>query len=109
MAQKPKWDKHSIKTKIHRRGKTLNSLGAQYGLNDGDISKALNGRFPKAEQVIAHFLGQPVWVLWEDRYDETSVPIRYLRKPQEGKLLTRAARNRLNQARGRRAALAEAV
>ncbi len=105
MARKPRWDKHSIKAEIHRRGHTLNSLGAQYKLNDGDVSKALDQRFPKAERVIMEFLEVPAHQLWPDRYDSDGYAIRYIRKPQPNKPLTRAATNRINQAKTRRAAM----
>lgn len=103
MAYDAAWDKHSIKAEIHRRGETLNSLGNLYDLNHGDVSKALNEPFPKAEEVIALFLQVPLWELWPDRYDADGLRIRYIRKPNIGQPLSRATRNRLNQAKRRNA------
>ncbi|MEE9374816.1 MAG: helix-turn-helix domain-containing protein [Rhizobiaceae bacterium] len=105
MTRKPLWDKHSIKAEIHRRGQTLNGLGAKFGLNAGDISKALSCRFPSAELVICQFLQVPINQLWPDRYDSDGYPIRYIHRPSAGMPMSKAARNRVNQANSRHADL----
>lgn len=61
------WDRHTIYAEIRRRGETLTSLAKKNGLRSNGLSVALSTPFPKAEHVIADFLGVSVEDLWPDR------------------------------------------
>lgn len=63
------WDKHAIKAEIYRRGETLSGLALKNGLPEASIRVSLDRPFPKADPVIARFLGLPLHELWPDRYD----------------------------------------
>jgi Ner family transcriptional regulator len=63
-----RWDKHSIKAEIYRRGFTLGSLSEALSLSSTDVAVALSRRFPKADGAIAKWLGVELHILWPDRY-----------------------------------------
>ena len=100
--RKKGWDKHRIKAEINRRGETLRSLEDRFDLSPNTLSVSLLKRFPRGDEVIAAFLQIPLYQLWPDRYDEDGFPIRQLRC-KDGDL-TRAQRNRHNQALARQRA-----
>ena len=63
-----KWDRYSIKAEIERRGKTLSQLGRDYGLPDRTVRNALYNPSKRGEQVIAEFLGEPLYELFPERW-----------------------------------------
>lgn len=65
-----KWDRHAIRAEIGRRGASLTKLAAMAGLSPTSLSWALWSRpHPRANQVIAEFLGAPLHELWPQWYD----------------------------------------
>lgn len=68
--QKPteQWDRYSIKAEIERRGKTLTQLAKDYGMSDRTVRNALYHPSKKGELVIADFLGQPLYMLFPERW-----------------------------------------
>ncbi len=68
--QRPKWDRHSIKAEVHRRGETLTGLAIDAGIDESSCRLALCRRNIRGEEVIAAFLGVPLIELWPDRYGE---------------------------------------
>ncbi len=66
MAQK--WDRHSIRAELNRRGFTLTGLALDHGLYESACRQALDGRSLAGAQVIAEALGLTVQELWPDRY-----------------------------------------
>jgi len=63
-----KWDWHSIKAELHRRGMTLTRLAVMNGLDPSACRVVASRTHRKAEAAIATFLDvQPV-ELWPDRY-----------------------------------------
>ncbi len=66
MAQK--WDRHSIRAELNRRGYTLTGLALDHGLYESACRQALDGRSLAGAQVIAKALGLTVQELWPDRY-----------------------------------------
>lgn len=64
----PKWDRHSIKAELARRGFTLTKLAEDNGLYESACRQALDGRSLAGAQVIAKALGLTVQELWPDRY-----------------------------------------
>jgi Ner family transcriptional regulator len=66
MAQK--WDRHSIRAELARRGFTLTGLALDHGLYESACRQALDGRSLAGAQVISQALGVSVQELWPDRY-----------------------------------------
>lgn len=64
----PKWDRHSIRAELARRGFTLTGLALDNGLYESACRQALDGRSLAGAQVIAAALGLTVQELWPDRY-----------------------------------------
>lgn len=65
---KTKWDRHSIKAELHRRGMTLTRLAEINDLNPNRFRTVWNATHRKAEAALAKFLGEPVEELFPDRY-----------------------------------------
>ncbi len=63
-----KWDRHSIRAELARRGFTLTGLARDNGLYESACRQALDGRSQAGAQVIAKALGLTVKELWPDRY-----------------------------------------
>jgi len=63
-----KWDRHSIRAELNRRGFTLTGLARDNGLYESACRQALDGRCLSGAQVIAKALGVTVQELWPDRY-----------------------------------------
>jgi len=63
-----KWDRHSIRAELNRRGHTLTGLALDAGLYESACRQALDGRSLAGAQVIAKALGTTVQELWPDRY-----------------------------------------
>jgi len=63
-----KWDRHSIRAELARRGFTLTGLALDNGLYESACRQALDGRSKAGAQVIAKALGMTVQELWPDRY-----------------------------------------
>lgn len=63
-----KWDRHSIRAELARRGFTLTGLAIDNGLYESACRQALDGRSKAGAQVIAKALGMTVQELWPDRY-----------------------------------------
>lgn len=76
-----RWDKHSIKAEINRRGYTLKSLSEELSLAPTDVAVALCRRFPKADRKIAQWLGVTLHELWPNRYTETGRLLRQRNNP----------------------------
>ncbi len=64
-----KWDRHSIRAEINRRGETLASLERRYGLPSNILSVALCRPYPKAESYLSRFLGVSASKLFSYRND----------------------------------------
>lgn len=65
---KPKWDSHSIKAELHRRGMTLMRLAELNEINPSVFRHVWKRTHRKAEAAIARFLDVPVEELFPDRY-----------------------------------------
>lgn len=63
-----KWDRHSIKAEIERRGKTFTQLAKDYGVPDRTVRNALYSPSKKGEIVISNFLEKPLHILFPDRW-----------------------------------------
>lgn len=63
-----KWDRHSIRAELARRGFTLTGLARDNGLYESACRQALDGRSQAGAQVIAKALKTTVEELWPDRY-----------------------------------------
>jgi len=63
------WHREEIKAAIRMRGKTLEQLSEDNGLDKRSCSVALIRPYWAAEMVIAEFLGVSPRQLWPQRYD----------------------------------------
>jgi Ner family transcriptional regulator len=63
-----KWDRHSIRAELSRRGFNLTRLAIDAGLYESACRQALDGRSLAGAQVIAKALETTVEALWPDRY-----------------------------------------
>lgn len=68
-----------IKAAIRMRGMTLSKLALDNGLDESACRSALIRSQPKAEKVIAAYLGLPLHDLWPSRYDAEGLRIRHVR------------------------------
>lgn len=62
------WDRHAIKAEIERKGYTLTSVAAKYGMPSQTVRNALDKPSRSGELAIAKFLGVPVHQLFPERW-----------------------------------------
>lgn len=67
-----RWDRHSIKAEVHRRGTTLREISLAAGLHPKACTTALYRRHIAGEHALAKFLGFAPEVLWPERYQKPS-------------------------------------
>ncbi|MCJ7996097.1 helix-turn-helix domain-containing protein [Rhizobium cremeum] len=65
---KPKWDRHSILAEFRRRGVRFNDFAVENGRNPSSFRGIWTRWNRTNEKLIADFLGDPVEVVWPDRY-----------------------------------------
>ena len=70
------WHPELIKAEVRMRGTNLTQLGLEHGLHRTTLTKALYEPQPKAENVIAEFLGVPLHEVWPGRWTEDGRRIR---------------------------------
>lgn len=66
------WDRHEIKAAIERKCKSLTALARLYDMPSQTIRNALDKPSKSGELVIADFLGEPVHILFPDRWTENN-------------------------------------
>lgn len=79
--QKPGFHREQIKAMIRMRGSTLVRISTDAGMPHTSASAGLFRPFPKANRVIAAFLGLSLHDLWPDWYDRDGLRIRAKRSP----------------------------
>jgi Ner family transcriptional regulator len=70
------WHKVDIIAAIWKRHSSLIRLSRQHGYADGSLKLALSMPWPKAERIIAEFIGTPPQEIWPSRYNENGTPNR---------------------------------
>lgn len=65
---KPKWDRHSILAEFRRRGVKFSDFAVENGRNPNTFRGIWTRWNRQNEQLIADFLGDPVEMVWPDRY-----------------------------------------
>lgn len=68
---KPKWDRHSILAEFRRKGVSLRAFAMANGRHPSTFGKIWTSYNRINEQLIAEFLGEPVEVVFPDRYPVT--------------------------------------
>ncbi len=63
------WDRHRILAEIKRQHGTLSALASQHNITAGNLSVAFNQPYEAGERIIAKAIGEPLHVLWPDRWD----------------------------------------
>jgi len=76
MARKPLSDmnRHDILAAIKKRGTTLSRLSQSYGYSPDALRNALTRPWPKAEAIIAEYLGTTPQAIWPSRYRSDGLP-----------------------------------
>lgn len=67
-----RWDRHSIKAEVARRGFTLTRVALDAGLEASACRRALIRRFQRGEEALSQFLDVPLIELWPERYRFTT-------------------------------------
>lgn len=68
------WHSADIKAAVEKKGHTLTSLAKSAGLSPMACRNALHARNIPGEEAIAKLIGQPLWKLWPDRWQEPASP-----------------------------------
>lgn len=82
------WDRPAILAEIRRRDSTLGQIAEEAGLAAATLSWALKNPRPRANRVIADFLGvsmHELWPHWFDR-DDKLISTRPLKSPRRERI-----------------------
>jgi len=73
----PLWHPERIKGELRARYGHITALSEQWGYHRTAITKTLSmrGYSPKLERLIAEALGEPLHIVWPDRWTPTGLPI----------------------------------
>jgi len=71
----PKWDRHSILAEFRRRGVKFSEFAIEHGRNPNTFRSIWTRWNRPNEQLIADFLGDPVEVVFPDRYPVSATRI----------------------------------
>lgn len=88
------WDRHSILAHLRREGMTLAGIAKLNGLSASGVKNIWTRPHEKAERAIADFIGEPVEVVFRDRYPKKGNRIlasKYHSKAANRKLVQDAA------------------
>lgn len=64
------WHRIDIISSLHKRGITMAGLARQAGLKPSTLRNALDRKWPKGEQLIAHALDLNPADIWPERYPQ---------------------------------------
>lgn len=81
MGSKPKWDRHSILAEFRRRGISLTTFAKDNGRRPNHFRNIWTRWNRVDEKLIADFLGDPVDVVWPERYPISPNRIFISKKP----------------------------
>lgn len=70
------WHRADIVAALHRRGMSLRRLSKAHGYSPVSLQKALHSPYPKAERIIAEYIGVEPQEIWPSRYDAQGKPNR---------------------------------
>ncbi len=68
-----RWDRHTIKAEVHRRGSNLRAIALAAGLDPSACSAALMRRHIAGQHALARYLGVSPEELWPERYKPSSL------------------------------------
>lgn len=68
------WHRADVIAAFKRRGTSITREARLLGMNDSYLMGALNKPYPKAEKLIAEFLGETPQTIWPSRYNEDGTP-----------------------------------
>lgn len=68
------WHRADIVAAIWKRGGSLQRLSRQHGYRPDSLNQALHHPWPKAERLIAEFIGVPARRIWPSRYHSDGSP-----------------------------------
>lgn len=91
------WDPEDIKAAVRKRGVSLSELSRLNNLSHNACNFALRRQWPRAEAVIAKFIGVPASEIWPDRYTpdgRPTGPVRSTRSRPARKITARASNSR---------------
>ena len=70
------WHSADVVAAIWKRGSSIIKLSRQHGLSKGALSNALRTSWPRAEKIIADFIGVTPQEIWPSRYHDDGTPKR---------------------------------
>ncbi|RTL53509.1 MAG: transcriptional regulator [Rhodocyclaceae bacterium] len=82
-------NRHDLLAEIRKRGASLRQLSAAHGYRSDALRNALTRPWPKAEAIIASFLGMTPQAIWPSRYHQDG-------RPKSGRGERGFGRNRTN-------------
>lgn len=68
------WHPADVVAAVRKRGSSLSELSRQHGYRSPVLRDALQHPYPKAERIIAEFLGVPPQRIWPSRYHTDGTP-----------------------------------
>lgn len=77
MAKKPAtkdWHKADIVAAFKKRGTTITRVAREMNLCESYLRQAVNRAYPKAERILAEFLGTTPQNIWPSRYHADGTP-----------------------------------
>jgi len=78
----PDWHPADIVAAIKKRRSSFSRLSRHHGYADGSLRLALYRPWPKAERIIAGFIGLPPVAIWPSRYLPDGTPNRARGNPE---------------------------
>lgn len=68
------WHRADVIAAFKKRGTSITKVARELGMNDSYLRQALNKPYPKAERLLAEFLGLKPQSIWPSRYYEDGSP-----------------------------------
>lgn len=76
-SQSKDWHWKDVLAALHKKGYSLRQIGMAEGYPDGNaLGETARRPFPKAEAILARYLGKSPQAIWPSRYTKDGVPNR---------------------------------
>lgn len=68
------WHRADVIAAFKKRGTSITRVARELGMNDSYLMQALNKPYPKAERLLAQYLGLTPQTIWPTRYHPDGTP-----------------------------------
>lgn len=68
------WHRADVIAAFKKRGTSITRVARELGMNDSYLMQALNKPYPKAERLLAQYLGLAPQTIWPSRYHQDGSP-----------------------------------